>query len=64
MQHHPFIDGNKLTGFILGVFFLELNGGVFLASEEDAAEAVLRLAAGDLDEDGYAAFLRMNSGHG
>lgn len=63
VQNHPFIDGNKRTGFILGILFLELNGGVFLASEEDAAEAVLRLAAGELDEDGYAAFLRKNTGH-
>lgn len=64
VQNHPFIDGNKRTGFILGILFLELNGGAFLSSEVDAAEAVLRLAASDLDEDGYAAFLRKNTGHG
>jgi death-on-curing protein len=60
VRSHPFIDGNKPTGFVLGVLFQELNGYRFTASEEDAANAVIALAAGDLDEDGYAAFLRAN----
>ncbi len=61
VQNHPFIDGNKRTGFILGVLFLELNDQSFLASEEDAANTVLQLAAGELDESGYAAFLKANT---
>jgi len=63
LQNHPFIDGNKRTGFILGVLFLELNGMVFKASEESATEAVLGLAAGTLNEAGYEAFLIENSYH-
>ncbi len=62
--NHPFIDGNKRTGFVLGALFLELNGYQFIASEEDAAEAVLALAAGNLDEPGYAAFLAANARRG
>jgi|SRR5580658_4043163 death-on-curing protein len=58
VKNHPFIDGNKRTGFVLGVLFLELNGYRFLASEEAAAQAVLELAAGTLDEEGYCGFLR------
>jgi death-on-curing protein len=58
---HPFVDGNKRTGFIVGILFLELNGYRFTASEEDAAQAVLALAAGSLDETGYSAFLRENA---
>jgi len=57
----PFIDGNKQTGFLLGALFLELNGYGFTASEEDTANAVLALASGGIDEDGYAAFLRANA---
>ncbi len=60
VKNHPFVDGNKRTGFILGVLFLELNGKRFTASEEDAAAAVLALAAGAWDEAAYAAFLRVN----
>jgi death on curing protein len=58
VKNHPFIDGNKRTGFVLGVLFLELNGYRFTATEEAAAHAVLELAAGKLDELGYSKFLR------
>jgi death-on-curing protein len=58
VKNHPFLDGNKRTGFLLGVLFLELNGYRFTASEEDAAQAVLQLAAGGIDEGEYCAFLR------
>ena len=59
-RNHPFVDGNKRTGFVVGILFLELNRYRFTASEEDAARAVLSLAAGDLDEAGFSAFLRAN----
>jgi death on curing protein len=60
VQNHPFVDGNKRTGFVVGVLFLELNGYRFTASEEDAAQAVLELAAGTIDEDSFYDFLRAN----
>ena len=41
----------------MGILFLELNGHRFTASEEDAAQAVLALAAGKVDEQGFSAFL-------
>jgi death on curing protein len=61
VQNHPFVDGNKRTGFVVGVLFLELNGYRFTASEEAAAQAVLELAAGTMDERGFCEFLRANS---
>jgi death-on-curing protein len=61
VSNHPFIDGNKRTGFVIGILFLELNGHGFSASEETAAQAVIDLAAGKLNEAQYAAFLRANS---
>lgn len=61
VRNHPFIDGNKRTGFVTGILFLELNGFDFTASEEDATQAVLGLASGSLDEAGYIAWLRENS---
>jgi death on curing protein len=60
IQNHPFIDGNKRTGFLVGVLFLEMNGYRLTASEEDATQAVLGLAAGKLDEEAFAAWLRSN----
>jgi death-on-curing protein len=61
VQNHPFLDGNKRTGFVVGVLFLELNGYRFVASEEAAAQAILELAAGTMDEMGFCEFLRANS---
>lgn len=60
IRNHPFLDGNKRTGFVVAVLFLELNGCQFTASEEESAQVVIALAAGTLDEDGFAAFLRAN----
>ncbi len=58
VRNHPFVDGNKRAGFVIGVLFLELNGVDFNATEEDATQAVTSLAAGTLDEAGYGAWLR------
>jgi death on curing protein len=57
VRNHPFIDGNKRTGFVVGVLFLETNGCRFTAGEEDATRAVLDLAAGLLNEEGFVAWL-------
>ncbi|HEY2010201.1 MAG TPA: type II toxin-antitoxin system death-on-curing family toxin [Rhizomicrobium sp.] len=60
VPNHPFADGNKRTGFVMGILFLELNGYAFMASEEASAQAVIALAAGTMDESGYAAFISDN----
>jgi death on curing protein len=60
VKNHPFVDGNKRVGFVVGILFLEINGYEFLASEEQAANAVIELAAGNLDEAGYRQFLDRN----
>jgi death-on-curing protein len=61
VRNHPFVDGNKRTGLILGALFLELNGYNFTASEEAAAQAVMALAAGTLDEAAFSAWVRANA---
>jgi death-on-curing protein len=60
VRNHGFLDGNKRTGFVVGVLFLEINGCRFVASEEDATQAVLALAAGKLDESALITWLRAN----
>ena len=61
VRNHPFIDGNKRTGFVIGVLFLELNGYAFSASEADAAQVVIALASGAMDDETYAVFLAENA---
>jgi death on curing protein len=57
VRNHPFVDGNKRTGFVVGVLFLETNGCRFTAPEEDATRAVVDLAGSVLDEEAFAAWL-------
>ena len=61
VKNHPFIDGNKRTGFATAVLFLELNRQRFQASEADAVIQTLALAAGAIDEAAYAAWLKGNT---
>jgi death-on-curing protein len=61
VRNHPFVDGNKRSGFLAAVVFLEINGQRFHASEEDATMTFLALAAGDLEEAALADWLRANS---
>ena len=61
VRNHPFIDGNKRTAFIIGVLFLELNGYRFTACEEDATEAILHVAAGELSEAAFSNWMRSSS---
>ena len=59
-KNHPFIDGNKRTAFVAMELFLMDNGYVLAASDEDALMTMLRLAAGEWDEDAYDMWIRMN----
>ena len=61
VKNHPFVDGNKRVGFIVAVVFLELNGYRFQATEAEAAVRTLALAAGEISEADFAAWLKANS---
>ena len=61
VRNHPLLDGNERTGFTVAVLFLELNGRRFTAPEAEAALKTLALAAREMDQAGYAAWLRKHS---
>ena len=63
VKNHPFIDGNKRTGFATAALFLQLNGLHFDATEVDVVLRTLALAAGEMSEADYAAWLKANSKH-
>lgn len=60
IRNHPFIDGNKRAGFLVGVLFLEMNNYRFTATEENATQAIFGLASGELDEPAFSSWLRAN----
>lgn len=61
VQNHPFIDGNKRTGFLAGAAFLELNGQRLTASELDATHIIVGLAAGEVSETELAVWFQNHS---
>ncbi|MEY4691511.1 MAG: hypothetical protein RIT19_1836 [Verrucomicrobiota bacterium] len=61
VRNHPFMDGNKRAGFVVAVTFLQLNGWCLEAGEADAVLRTLALAAGEMSEGDYAAWLKANS---
>lgn len=60
-RNHPFVDGNKRTGFMAGYVFLRANGLRLKASNREAADMTLGLAAGTLSREEFAAWLRQHS---
>lgn len=61
VKNHPFFDGNKRTGFMLGAGFLERNGLAFTADEADVVLRTLVLAASEMTEAQYAAWFAASS---
>lgn len=59
--HHPFVDGNKRVAFWAAFATLRMNGWALDATERDAALVIERLAAGDLDEPAFAAWLERHA---
>ena len=55
---HPFHDGNKRIAFVIMAVFLELNGVELEAEEAEVVTVMLALAAGELDEERLAAWMR------
>lgn len=58
VKNHPFVDGNKRTGFAAADLFLYFNGFSVEAEQEDIIHFVLMVAAGEITEDGATAFFR------
>ena len=60
-KNHAFADGNKRAAFLGVGLFLHLNGFRLTATQVDATLTMLGVAAGSLDEDAFAQWLRLHS---
>lgn len=60
-RNHPFIDGNKRTAFVAVELFLALNAWALTASDADCVLTLLSVAAGEIDEPGFADWIRRYS---
>jgi death-on-curing protein len=60
-RNHPFVDGNKRTAFVATELFLALNGVALTAGDVDCVLTMLKLAAGELEEEQFAQWIRDNA---
>lgn len=57
-QNQPFLDGNKRTGLVAALVFLDLNGVTILDPQEKLYDAMMAIAERRMDKDGLATLLQ------
>lgn len=60
-QNHPFVDGDKRAAFLAAGLFLAMHGKRLVATQLDATETMLGLAAGALTEVDFAEWIRQHT---
>ncbi len=60
-RNHAFIDGNKRTAWVAAELFLRLNGWQLVSTDADCVFTMLAVAAGELSESEFAAWLRAHA---
>lgn len=60
-QNHAFVDGNKRAAFLAVGLFLYLNGYRLVTTQADATLTILSLAAGEIEEAAFAAWIRSHA---
>ena len=61
LVNHPFIDGNKRTGYTLLRLYLIQNGLDINASQDNKYEFVIDIASGTLKYEGILSWLKSNT---
>jgi death-on-curing protein len=62
VMNHPFVDGNKRTGTVCAIAFLNLNGIRVIPDNDAFIEFVLAVAQGQKTKQQIAQFLKEHSG--
>jgi death on curing protein len=61
IMNHPFVDGNKRTGYILLELILKIDGYVLKASTDEIYEFVINISTGAIRFDSIVAWLQENA---
>lgn len=59
--NHPFVDGNKRAAYQAMILFLALNGQPLQPDKLDAINTMFAVAAGEIDIDQLAVWIRDNT---
>lgn len=62
IKNHPFYDGNKRTGVIAIIRFLNINGLKLKLEKNELVNLALEIAGDGLDEEGVAEWLKARLG--
>ncbi len=57
VRNHPFLDGNKRTALATCRAFLLINRHAIEATQDEKAEAILKLAGSEITEEQFASWL-------
>lgn len=61
ISNHPFLDGNKRTGLLCALVFLDDNGWEYDAPKTETYMIVMALTQKEIDEKTFAAWLKAHS---
>jgi death on curing protein len=59
--NHPFIDGNKRTGFVSMIAVVEAAGYILNASEEEAYTFTIKISTGEIRFEQMVEWLKQNT---
>lgn len=58
--NHPFVDGNKRSGLVAALTFLEVNGVILEYDENELEELIVNVASGTVDKKIISTFFYKN----
>jgi len=61
LNNHPFVDGNKRTGYTVARIFLLQNGMDISATEQEKYDFILGIASGDIKFDEIVYWLKIHT---
>ncbi len=61
VKNHPFVDGNKRTGTVAALVFLDLNGVAIETVPGELSDLTIAVATGELEKPSIADFFRSHT---
>lgn len=58
IKNHPFLDGNKRTGFVSMGLFLRMNGQTLKFPHKESVEMMVKVATSDVDLEELSVWLK------
>ncbi len=58
MRNHPFLDGNKRTGYAAMRVFIDANGYELTGETDEKERVILAVAAGEIEREEFVEWVR------